>query len=108
MYAVAITKTMEKPKFESRLEVMRVKPAFVAPYRKCRFFYHEPRNVRTKGAFIRHVEDVAKSWPNSEYYLKMSSGKIFIRFEIYNGKVKKLYKESPVTGEEYPAWYFFK
>ncbi len=109
MYAITITKTMvEKPKFESRLEVMRVKPTFVAPYRKCRFFYLDPKDLKTKRSFTKHIEEIARNWPNGVYYLKMSSGKIFVRFEMYDGKVRKLYKDSPITGKEYPAWYFFK
>ena len=108
MLGVAQTVTLVKPKFESRLEVMRVKPTFVAPYRKCRFFYMEQKDLKTKRSFTKHIERIAHGWPNGSFYLKMSTGQIFSRFEMYNGEVKKLFKDSPITGKEYPIWYFFK
>ncbi|MBD3262825.1 hypothetical protein GF374_00405 [Candidatus Woesearchaeota archaeon] len=88
--------------FENKLAVMRVRTKFIAPYRKCRYFYLEKKNLKSKRAFKKHVREIAENWPNGTYYLKLSTGKVFARFDWINGKVKKLYKESPATGKIYP------
>ncbi|MFN7088717.1 MAG: hypothetical protein ACK4NX_02810 [Candidatus Paceibacteria bacterium] len=94
--------------FEPRLAVFRVKATFIAPYRKCKYLYLEPKDLKTKSRFIKHVTRIAKGWPNGTYYLKLSSGQVFARFDIVDGKVHKLYKDSPVTGKPYPVWAFWK
>jgi len=108
MRTIAIAETMVKPAFESRLAVFRVKATFVAPYRKCKFFYLDKAQLKSKSTFIKRIEEVAGNWPNGIYFLKMSSGQVFVRFEMFNGKVRVLYKDSPTTGKRYPAWLFFK
>jgi len=97
-----------KPVFESRLSVFRVRVNFVAPYRKCRFFYLDKGHLKSKTSFMHQIENIGSSWPNGTYFLKMSSGVVFARFDIYDGKVKVLYKDSPTTGKPYVVWLFFK
>jgi hypothetical protein len=111
MRAYAVTEmavAQTKPSFESRLAVFRVRANFVAPYRKCRFFYLEPKHTKTKSNFIKQIEHIGGNWPNGTYFVKMSSGQVFARFDVYEGKVRVLYKESPMTGKLYPIWAFFK
>ena len=91
---------MPKP-FENKLAVMRVRIKYIAPYRKCRYFYLEKKHLKSKKQFEKHIREVAETWPNGTYYLKMSDGRIFARFDLIAGKVKKLYKESPATGKIY-------
>jgi len=105
--SIAVTEMVQIPVFESRLAIFRVRANFIAPYRKCRFFYLDHPHLKTKNAFIKRVEEIAASWPNGTYYLKLSNGQVFARFDMYNGKVKILYKNSPVTGKLYPLWAFF-
>jgi len=97
-----------KPEFEPRLSVMRVRSTYIAPYRKCRCLYLEEKHLKTKANFIKRLKEVASNWPTSTYYLKTNSGKVFARFDITDGKVKQLYKESPATAQIYPVWQFFK
>jgi hypothetical protein len=95
--------------FENRLSVVRVKANFAGPYRKSPFFYMEREHLRSKQRFITHVRNIARSWPYGTYYLKTSTGQVFARFDISaEGEVRKLYKESPVTGKPYPVWDFFR
>jgi len=103
-----LSQKRKMPKFENRLAVMRVRVNYIAPYRKCRYFYLEKSHLKNKRTFIKHIQEVAKGWPNGTYYLKMSDGQIFARFDLIDGKVKKLYKESPVTGKIYAVWDFLK
>lgn len=111
MRAITVTETMPqqtKTTFESRLSVFRVRATFVAPYRKCKFFYLDRTNLKSKGTFVKQIERIGGNWPNGTYFLKMSSGAVFSRFDMYDGKVRVLYKDSPMTGKPYPVWMFFK
>jgi hypothetical protein len=103
-------KTVSKvqPKvFESRLAVFRVKSNFIAPYRKCKYVYIDPIKLRTKGAFIKHLSALTNSWPTGPFYLKLSDGRVFARFDVSSGKISKFYKDSPITQKPYPinAWW---
>lgn len=108
MRSLAVTETMAKPTFESRLSVFRVRANFVAPYRKCKFFYLDKSHIKSKNTFIRRIEEVAGNWPNGTYFLKMGSGMVFARFEMFGGKVRILYKDSPITNKPYAVWCFLK
>ena len=99
-----VTVQIEKVPFESRMAVMRVRPTYIAPYLKCRYFYLSKPDLKTKRTFVKHAETLIGNWPSGTYYLKLSSGKVFIRFDVYEGKIKKFYKESPATGKIYPIW----
>ena len=100
-----MTMQIELPKtsFENRLEVMRVRQNFIGPYRKYRFVYFQKPEFKNKKTFITIIESVAGNWPPGTYYLKMSSGQVFARFDIsVGGKIKKLYDISPATNKPYP------
>jgi hypothetical protein len=94
--------------FEKRLTVLRARPSFIAPFRKCKFFYVELEDLKTEKRFLDKIEEIAKSWPTSTYYLKLSNGTVFARFDIINGKVRKLFKQSPATRIPYPWTNFCK
>ncbi len=98
----------EKPIFETRLNVIRVRANYSGPYRKCKFFAITKADLKDKRAFTKHILTIAKNWPTGTYYLKNSLGKIFVRFDILNGKISKIYDKSPITGREYDWVYFLK
>ena len=109
MKTLTITQTMTEEKvFEPRLAVFRVKINFIAPYRKCKYLYIEPKDLKTRVSFLRRIRQIALIWPNGDYYLKLSDGRVFARFAILNGKLHKFYKSSPVTQKEYPVWNWWK
>lgn len=108
MRSLAVTETMVKPTFESRLSVFRVRANFVAPYRKCKFFYLDRTHLKSKNSFIKRIEEVSGNWPNGTYFLKMGNGHVFARYDMFEGKVRVLYKDSPVTSKPYIVWYFLK
>jgi hypothetical protein len=87
---------------------MRVRSTYTAPYRKCKYFYLEPRHLKTKAQFVKRIKEVAGNWPTGTFFLKTDSGKIFARFDLHDGKVKQLYKDSPATSMPYPIWQHFK
>jgi len=109
METIAVTQQVVLQKvFEPRLAVFRVKANFIAPYRKCKYLYMDPKDLKTKGSFTKHVLRIAGAWPNGTYYLKLSNGQVFARFDMIDGKIHKFYKDSPITGKLYPVWAFWK
>jgi len=106
--AMTATETIAVPEFESRLSVFRVRANFAAPYRKCKFFYLDRVNLKSRKGFLKHVQNVCKGWPNGIYFLKLVNGKVFARYEIVNDEVRTLFKESPNTGKEYLVWDHFR
>ncbi len=95
-------------RFESRLEVMRVRQNFAAPYLKYRYLFIQKTDLKDKRSFIKRIEKVCTSWPPGVYYLKLPGGGVFSRFEASDGKVKKIYENSPATNKPYPITEFFK
>jgi len=95
-------------KIEPRLEVMRVRQNFAAPYLKYKYLYVHKEDLKDKKSFIKRVQAVCTNWPPGTYYLKQPAGGVFARFEISNGKVKKIYENSPATNKPYPITEFFR
>jgi hypothetical protein len=98
---------MEVPQFESRLQVLRVRPTYIAAFRKCRFLYLERDHLTSKRTFLNYLARLTEKWPNGTFYLKLSTGKVFARLEVRDGKVEQILKCSPATGNVYPIWKFF-
>lgn len=98
-----------KVKFEDKLSVVRVRRDYAAPYLKHRYFNLKRKDIKSKKLFIQKIESTVLNWPPGCYYLRMSDGKVFARFEItVDGKVRNFYKHSPATGRAYPIWQFFR
>ena len=93
---------------EQKLTVMRIRKNYAAPYRKCKYFAVSRKVLRSLKDFREYIKKVARTWPQSSYYLKLQDGKIFARMDVANGRLKKLYKTSPVTGKVYPIWDYIK
>lgn len=98
----------KKTKFENQLSVIRIRKQYAAPYLKSRFVYLKRRDISTQKKFVKALADTVKSWPDGTYYLKLSTGKVFVRFEVKEGKIRTIYKTSPITGEKYPIWEYMK
>jgi hypothetical protein len=102
------TTEMRVPQFESKLQVLRVRPTYIAAFKKCRFLYLERNHLRSKQNFLRYLSSITEKWPNGTFYLKLSNGKVFARINIKDGKVQEILKCSPATGRMYPIWQFFR
>src|SRR3972149_4333582 len=106
--SLTATEVVDAPVFESRLSVFRVRANFVAPYRKCKLFYLDRSNLKSRKGFMNHVQNVCRGWPNGVYFLKLTNGKVFARYEIVNDEVRTIFKDSPTTNKEYPVWDHFR
>ena len=66
--SLTATETIVAPEFESRLSVFRVRANFAAPYRKCKFFYLDRVNLKSRKGFLKHTQNVSKGRPNAIYF----------------------------------------
>lgn len=63
--------------------------------------------LRNKKKFIAEIEKRSEHWREATYFLKDEHG-VFVRFDIKNGKISRMYKLSPITDLLYPCWDSFK
>jgi len=96
-----------RPKFEHQLSVIRVRKNYSAPYLKQKYIYIDRKDVRTEKTFKQAVNERIRNWPDGVYFLKLSDGKVFTRFEVKNTRVLRIHRISPATGSRYPMHEFF-
>lgn len=96
-----------RPKFEDQLSVIRVRKNYAAPYLKQKFIYIKRSDVKNERNFKGAMAERIRNWPDGIYFLKLSDGKVFTRFEVKEGKVTKIYRISPATGMRYPMHEYF-
>ena len=99
---------MVRPKLTDQLSVIRVRKQYAAPYLKYKYVYLKPKNVKSIIEFKRHMKEIVHSWPPGEYYLKLVAGSVFVRFIVFEGKVRRVITSSPATGKPYPILEFFR
>ncbi len=97
---------METP--ESRYSVIRVRDKYTGPYRKAPYINFQKEDFLSEVVFKRALRKKIKLWQSGTYMLKMSNGGIFARFDVCDGTLEKIYKESPVTGRLYPLAELFR
>ncbi|MBT4114231.1 hypothetical protein HOD83_03730 [Candidatus Woesearchaeota archaeon] len=98
---------VQRPKFEDQMSVIRVRKNYAAPYLKQRYVYINKKDVKTERTFKQAINDQIRNWPDGVYFLKLSNGKVFIRFEVKENRIIQVYRVSPATGLKYPLYEFF-
>jgi len=91
-----------------RCIVMIVRKRYASPYRRYKYFNVNDEDLKSKSKFISLIEERAKNWRDSEYFLKEDGGRVLARFELKEGKVVDLFKISPATDQPYPCWECFR
>ncbi len=95
--------TPKKIPFEPQMSVIYIRKNYAAPYLKYRYVYLRKSQVRTDKKFKEAMKDITKNWPDGTFYFKLSTGEVFVRFDVKNGKIRKIHKISPTTGRPYPV-----
>ena len=94
-------------RFSERLVVIRVTTRFAGPYRKHQYLHVTSKELKTRGTFTKFLRKRIENWQLGPYFLRLPTGQVFARFDVREGKIDKLYKSSPATGEPYPIWKYF-
>jgi hypothetical protein len=96
-----------RPKFEDQMSVIRVRKNYAAPYLKQKYVYIDKKDVKTEKNFKSAMNEKIRNWPDGVYFLKLSSGKVFTRFQVKENRVTQIFRISPATGLRYPMHEFF-
>ncbi len=99
---------MLKVNFHEQMSVIRIRSRYAAPYLKHRYLYLSKKDVISISTFKKAMNEKVRGWPDSLYYLKLSDGKVFVRFRITDGRVTNVYKKSNITGNRYPIAEYMK
>ena len=87
--------------------LMIVRKRYVSPYRKYKYVTMDGDSMTSRKKFISALEEKSTHWREATYFLMGKDG-VFARFDVVDGKIAKLYKDSPVTDIIYPCWEGFK
>jgi len=86
---------------------MIVRKRYSSPYRRASYLVLSNAALKNKKTFIEEIERRSEHWREATYFLKDEHG-VFIRFDLVDGKIKLIYKLSPITDLPYPCWESFK
>ena len=95
-------------RFGEQFVVISIKAKYAGPYRRFKYLYISSKDIKTRVTFMKLLRQKVKSWSTGTYFLRSADGTVFARFEVIDGRIVKLYKNSPATGELYPCWRYFK
>jgi len=104
--------------FKRPMLVLKIRETYKAPYHKNKFINVTIPDASEKRKFVKLLENYTSNWSSGIYDLQFLLRKrttmfnelysTFIRFDVRDGKVVKLWKLSPYTKKEYPIWEYFR
>ena len=101
-----------KINFTKSMIVLKIRETYKAPYHKTRFLNIKRKHLKTKKEFKEFLEQYTQYWSAGfyeiQYNVKEKLYSTFIRFNVKEGKVTDLLKESPYSKAKYPLWSFVK
>jgi len=107
-----------KINFTRPMLVLKIRETYKAPYHKNKFIPVKKPDVLEKRIFLKLLNQYTGNWSSGIYDLQYLVTKrttmfnemyaTFIRFDVRDGKVVKLWKLSPYTKKEYPIWEYFR
>lgn len=107
-----------KVNFIKPMLVLKIRDMYKAPYHKNKFLSIPLRLAESKKELLKHLQDYTKNWSSGVYelqflfqerdYAESNIYSTFMRFDVRDGKIVKLWKLSPYSKKEYPCWKYFK
>ena len=107
-----------KVNFSRPMLVLKIRDTYKAPYHKNKFISLKRDHIKDKREFIKFLHNFTDNWSSGTYELQflfsegfMIDGNVYstlIRFDVRDGKVVRLWKNSPYSRKEYPIWSYFE
>ena len=107
-----------KVNFMRPMMVLKIRDVYKAPYHKHKYLSINRKTVEDRKGFIGFLQEFTKTWSSGTYelqflmqereYAESNIYSTFIRFDVRDGRVVKLWKLSPYNKREYPIWSYFK
>ena len=98
--------------------VLKIRETYKAPYHKNKYISVKKPDVMDKSGFKKLIQGYTSNWSSGIYdlqYLQSKRTKMFnemyatfVRFDVRDGKVVKLWKNSPYNKKEYLIWEIFR
>ena len=98
--------------------VLKIRDTYKAPYHKNKFLIVRKSNCIGIREFKKFMHQFTGNWSSGSYdiqfvfqsgnYIQNTVYYTLVRLEVRDGKVIKLWRNSPYTKKEYPIWSIFK
>ena len=107
-----------KVNFSKPMLILKIRETYKAPYHKNKFISVSKTNCSGLAEFKKFMHQYTGNWSSGSYdiqfvykegnYTQNTIYSTLVRIDIRDGKVVKLWKNSPYTKKEYAIWDIFK
>ncbi len=107
-----------KINFSRPMLVLKIREAYKAPYHKNKFITVKKAHCESPAEFKKFMHQFTGNWSSGSYdiqfvlkegtYIQNTIYSTLVRIDIRDGKVVKVWKNSPYSRAEYPIWVLFK
>ena len=103
-----------KVNFLKPMLVLKIRETYKSPYHKNKFLSVKKNICETLTEFKKFMHQFTGNWSSGSYDVQFvlkegsySSNTLYstlVRVDIRDGKISRVWKNSPYTGKEYPLW----
>ncbi len=84
------------------LMVLRRRLRYISRFRKMPYVKISSTLKGDVKGLKEYLDKLVKAWDSGSYLLRRDNGHIYLRFDIKDGVVSRIYDSSDVTGKPYP------
>jgi len=107
-----------KINFNKPMLVLKIRDTYKAPYHKNKYLNVTKKHLESTAELEKFLQEYTLNWSSGMYdlqfllvagdYNRSPIYSTFMRFDVREGKVVKIWKISPYTKKEYMVWDFLK
>ncbi len=107
-----------KVNFSKPMLILKIREAYKAPYHKNKFISMNKNNCSSLAEFKKFMHQFTGNWSSGSYdiqfvfkqgnYTQNTIYSTLVRIDVREGKVVKLWKNSPYTKKLYSIWEIFR
>lgn len=107
-----------KINFNKPMLVLKIRDTYKAPYHKNKYLNVTKKHLESTAELKKFLQEYTLNWSSGMYdlqfllvagdYNRSPIYSTFMRFDVREGKVVKIWKISPYTKKEYMVWDFLK
>ena len=107
-----------KVNFSKPMLILKIRETYKAPYHKNKFISIIKLNCATLAEFRKFMQGFTGNWSSGSYdvqyvfkegsYSQNTIYSTLVRIDVRDGKVVKVWKNSPYSKKEYPLWSIIK
>lgn len=107
-----------KINFNKPMLVLKIRDVYKAPYHKNKYVIIKQRDCESLVEFKKKLHEYTENWSSGLYdlqyvlkegtYMQPTIYSTLVRIEVRDGKVAKVWRNSPYSKRDYPIWQFMK